>query len=92
MKTIWKIALPLDVLIVSTTTEVRLPANSRLVHVREQKDALCAWFEVDPETPEYIYKFQVFGTGTPVGEHLQYLGTGLFADGTLVLHLYQVAG
>lgn len=91
MKTIWKIAIPVDALTVSVTNTFELPKINKILHVREQNDSLCVWFEVDPDSSKARYSFQVFGTGTgPIGDHLNYLGTGIFADGDLVLHLYQV--
>lgn len=93
MKQIYKIGIPIDIRTVNATNSFYLPRNSRFLHVREQHESLCAWFEVDDTNPSIQYSFQVFGTGHgPIGDNLQYLGTGIFAEGDLVLHLYQVCG
>lgn len=93
MKTVWMIAIPINVLTASFTSVFDLPKSARFLHCREQGSSLCAWFEVDTEEKTVRRSFQIFGTGTgPIENHLGYLGTGIFADGDLVLHLYQVVG
>jgi hypothetical protein len=91
VRTVWKIALPVNVLTASATNTFRLPEDARLVHVREQKDAIALWFEVEDHGVMVPRSFQIFGTGTgPIRDGLEYRGTGIFAGGDLVLHVYEV--
>lgn len=91
MKQIYKIGIPINSS--AFRNSFYLPHDPRFLHAREQRDSLCAWFEVDDTNALAQYSFQVFGTGHgPIGDHLLYLGTGIFDEGDLVLHLYQVCG
>jgi hypothetical protein len=91
MRNVWKIPVSVDVLSASFTNVKRIPVGAKLLHVREQGRDLCMWFEVDTMAHLEERKFQLFGTGTgPIREGLEYVGTGIFAEGSLVLHLYEV--
>lgn len=89
-KTIWKFDIPIDVMTASFTTVKRIPKGSRLLHVREQRNSVCMWFEVDPEAELEAHHFQLHATGNDVHPGLSYLGTCIFAEGNLVIHLYEV--
>lgn len=91
-RTIWVHRIPVNALSVSFTTVVRMPSGSRLVHLREQRGSIALWFEVpDPAAEKQARNFQIFGTGTgPIRDGLGYVGTCIFADGELVLHVYEV--
>jgi hypothetical protein len=87
MKVVWKISVPVNVLTASFTNSFHLPAGAKFLHCREQHDALSLWFEVDTEARS----IQFFGTGVgPIREGLEYVGTVIFSDGNLVLHIYEV--
>lgn len=90
MRTVWKFPVPVNVLSASFTTMHSIPDGAKLLHVREQGDNLVMWFEVDPEAPPLRRGFQLHGTGHPtIRPGLEYVGTGIFANGELVLHLYE---
>lgn len=91
-RTVWVHRIPVNALTASFTSTLLLPAGSRLVHVREQRNDVALWFEVpDPEARKEQRGFQLFGTGTgPIRDGLEYVGTCQFADGSLVLHVYEV--
>lgn len=88
----WVHRIPVNVLSVSFTSVVRMPRGSRLIHCREQGNSIALWFEVpDPDAEKQARKLQIFGTGTgPIRDGLIYAGTCIFADGELVLHVYEV--
>ena len=91
-RVIWKYTIPVNQLTASSTTVQSIPAGARLLHCREQHGALRLWYEIpDPDAPKQPHRFQIFVTGHgPIRDGLTYVGTGLFADGALVLHLYEV--
>lgn len=88
---VWKFALPVNELTASFTSILRIPVGARLVHVAAQRATAAMWFEVDPDAEKEPRSFQLFGTGHgPIREGLNYIGTCIFADGDLVLHIYEV--
>lgn len=91
MRTIWKFDIPVDVLTGSFTTVKRIPKGSRLLHVREHRNCVCMWFEVDPEAKLENHHFQLHATENEVHRGLSYLGTCIF-EGDLIIHLYEVVG
>jgi hypothetical protein len=91
MRDVWKFPLSVDVLSASFTNVLHIPAGAKLLHVREQGMDVALWFEVDTMAHQEERKFQLFGTGTgPIRDGLEYVGTGIFAEGSLVLHVYEV--
>lgn len=94
-RTVWKFPVSIDPALAAAFTQVvPIPAGARFLHAAAQGYAIALWYEVpDPEAATEDHRFQVFGTGTgPIGDHLTYVGTGVFADGSLVLHVYEVTG
>jgi len=88
---VWKFALPVNELTASFTSVLRIPVGARLLHVAAQRNDACMWFEVDTEAGTEPRSFQIFGTGTgPIRDGLNFIGTCIFADGALVLHIYEV--
>jgi hypothetical protein len=73
-------------------TEFQIPEGARFMHCASQHDAMCMWFEVPVgETRTVQRGFLVVGTGDPaIQEHMTYVGTGMFADGRFVFHVYEV--
>jgi hypothetical protein len=91
-RTIWKYTIPVHVLSAMSTTVQHIPERARLLHIAQQDGSIALWYEIpDPDAPKVQHGFQLFGTGTgPIGDHLDYVGTTLHADGQLVLHVYEV--
>lgn len=82
--TIWKYPLtPFSL------QNLSMPAGSRLLHVAEQDGSLCLWALVNPhpEVPKVEIKVAVVGTGHPVPDEFDHLGTVLTFDGSLVWHV-----
>lgn len=90
--TIWKYVVPVNVLTVSATTVFHIPSSARFLHCREQHEGIAMWFLVNPDKERVDRKFQLFGTGhaLPAMRDKVYYGTGIFDDGHLVLHLFEV--
>jgi len=93
-RTVWKFPLAVDPLTVQFTQVKYIPEGARFLYGARQGGAIGLWFEIpDPEAEKVHRGFQIFGTGNaPIGDHLTYLTTALFADGDLVLHVYEVTG
>lgn len=93
-RTVWKFPLAVDALVVQFTQVQYIPKGSRFLHGAAQGSEIGLWFEVpDPEAEKVQRSFQIFGTGNaPIGDHLTYVTSALFAGGGLVLHVYEVTG
>jgi hypothetical protein len=92
-RTIWKYTIPVNELTASFTNVLHIPERARFLTCAEQHGAIALWYEIPfPNDPKVEpRRFQIFGTGAgPIGDHLNYLGTTLHADGQLVLHIYEV--
>jgi hypothetical protein len=87
-RTIWKYTLPITAL----TTVQWIPQGARFLAIAPQGDSIALWYEIpDPDAEKEKHGFQQFGTGaSPIGDHLNYVGTTLHAGGQLVLHTYEV--
>jgi hypothetical protein len=90
-RTVWKYPLAINALTVSVTNIQRIPKGAKFLHCAAQKNSVALWYEIpDPEAPKEAHRFQIFGTGnSPIGDHMTYVGSALFADGELVLHVYE---
>lgn len=88
--TVWKFTVPVNVLSAMATNLVRIPKGARLLHAREQGKDFAMWFEVDPDAPTEPHHYQLFGTGTGCPTRGVYVGTGVYAEGSLVIHVYEV--
>lgn len=88
----WKFPVSLDPIALMGTQVTQIPEGARLVHCAAQGNAIGLWYEIPDEksTVTEQHGFQVFGTGHPINNHLTYVGTALFDDGNLVLHVYEV--
>lgn len=71
-----------------------LPMDSEFLCVREQHGALCLWYRWNTEiTAKTRHRFALVGTGNacPDRNDGEYVGTAMFYDGDLVLHLFHKA-
>lgn len=95
-RVVHKFTVSLDPIALMGTQVIDIPAGADLVHCAAQRNSIALWYEVpytsEPyDGPTEQHGFQVFGAGTgPIGNHLKHIGTALFADGDLVLHVYEV--
>lgn len=82
-KTVYKYPLRAD----SDITELGL--SGRVLHFAEQHGRLVLWAH-HTNTQPMLRKFQVVGTGQPVPENSEYIGSTLTSGGHFVFHLYEV--
>ena len=87
---IWKFIIPLRSTPDSHTIPIEMPDEAQILAVREQGDALCFWAQIHQTERRVTRTFAVFGTGheMPPG-NFDYLGTAMFLNGELVLHVYE---
>lgn len=88
MRKIFKYTLRFDEYI-----ELELPIGAKILHFGIQYDAPRIWALVDPTAKKEIRKFRFTGTGHPITEtdpELNFIGTVLMRNGTLVWHLFEV--
>lgn len=67
-----------------------LKDNTRILSVGQQDGRLVVWAEVDTNSPDWPYHFDIVGTGNPVHPAVfdsNYIGTVKMPDG-LVWHVY----
>lgn len=92
LRVVWKYAIELGD--PEEVTEFQIPEGARFLHCAGQGNAICIWFEVPVNSVAAVRRaFRVFGTGDPtINPELSYVGTGIFADGSYVFHVYEVPG
>lgn len=86
MKGIWKYEV-----VIGGTHFHDMPKAARIVHVghpRHIGTVLTFWAEVDPHAERESREFAVFGTGHPIPDDYQYVGTDDSA-GDLIWHLHE---
>ena len=92
-KVVWKFGIPRNPLSAMLGNVFTMPKGAQLVHVREQltTDCIGLWFIVDQDETEMITReFQIYGTGHgPIPEDEIYVGSAIFGDGALVLHVFE---
>lgn len=62
------------------------PGTCKPLAVQMQDGVPCLWAEVDPDSPIYLHRFDVVGTGWHVPDGSVYVGS--WQDGSYVWHLY----
>lgn len=95
MGTIWKYSKPVHEL--TDWISFQIPAKAKVLSVGNQNETLCIWVEVERPTPVCKWFFRIAGTGHPLVPDDQtvlpvlgrFIGTVLFAQGSLVFHVYQ---
>ncbi len=89
MKTIWKFDVPIEGIF-----EIEMPINAKILHVGVQSGKPEIWAQVDTAEKRDKRHFVMFGTGHEMDKvvenlDLQYLGSFLIAEDTLVFHLFE---
>ena len=99
MKTIHKYSIPGPEL--SDVITFDMPTDAKVLSVGNQRECLCIWAEVETDTIDPKNKakpmmsvrlFRVAGTGHPLEVGLplgRFIGTVMFANGSLVFHIYE---
>lgn len=72
---------------IPVTGLVVMPSEHKILCVKAQRNQLCVWAEVNPESETVGVQFNIGMTGgdAPMG---RYLGTALLNNDSLVLHVY----
>lgn len=85
MKTVYKypIEFPADEVVLD------LPFDAVFVSIGVQNGGLFLWAMVDPEAAEAKYRLLVRGTGHPIDEAADPLGSFMLHGGALVFHVFQ---
>lgn len=77
---------------------IHLPVSAKIVHVGSQSNGyISIWAIVDEDSTEVtsVKQFQIFGTGHPIPEDAQYVGTSIqgtpvtLQNGSLVWHVFE---
>lgn len=83
---IWKYTID------ASTETIEIPMGSKFLCLKLQRGIPTMWFTVNPDNDLEQVKIRVFGTGGEIehqGDGLDYLGTFLLHDGSLVLHVFK---
>jgi hypothetical protein len=89
-RTVYVYRIDLD----SPTAAFNIPEGARFLHAAPQHGDIALWYEIpDREAPEVRHLYELYGTGhsIPNDAKRDYLATTLHFNGTLVLHVYEVA-
>lgn len=84
MRTVWKYQLPVD-----DTSVFTMPSGARVLPYIESylgHAVLTIWVEVDTDQPPAHRMLAVHGTGHPIHEDEEYIGT--VRDGQFMWHIY----
>ena len=84
--TIWKFPLP-----IGDEVSVAMPEGAKVLTVAAVGEAPFVWVLVDVSAPTVERRFAVRGTGHPLGDVGDYLGTFMLASGGLVFHVFEAA-
>lgn len=94
MKQIWR--FPID-MTEAANNEARftleVPVGARILHVALLQRAPhepSLWIKFDPDREPVTHTFEIVGTGNPVPEHSEYVGT--WQQDGYVWHLFEVIG
>lgn len=71
---------------------ISLPVGAEVLHIHDQHGVICMWVLVDPDEKETTCRFfTVYGTGQALPEMYRrdYLGTVMYDNGNLVLHVFE---
>jgi hypothetical protein len=85
-RAVWKYSLSG----IDHTLTLQVPSGASVVHVDNQHETACLWFEVSPDAPKDARHFQLICTGETIPYMAVYRGSCLLRAGTLVLHVYEV--
>lgn len=68
-----------------------MPRGAAIVHVASQADRPCLWASVDPSRTIVDRWFTVVGTGHPIPDGAEYVGTAQTHAGALVWHVHETS-
>ncbi len=85
-RTIWKYTLA-----IADDVELCMPEGARILTVAEQHGLPWLWAMVDPAAPKVARRLAIRGTGHPLGDVGDYIGTFMLERGALVFHVFEAS-
>lgn len=83
--TIWK--FPLNI---TDVQQITVPGGSEFLSVQVQRGIPCIWALVDSTQPKRQVEIRIYGTGHPIDQIGQFIGTFQVQGGALVFHVFAV--
>ena len=85
---IWKYPLAMV-----SEQQISVPEGAEFLSVHPQREEICVWALVYPASPKVKRGIRIIGTGHEFNETElgRYIGTVHMRDGTLVLHVFEMA-
>jgi hypothetical protein len=88
-KTIWKVNLQGSAIAEDGRTFLApLTVDAEVIATQYQRGDLCVWAIVDPDAAKEDRKVYVIGTGHPIPEGVEYVGTVQGKSGLFVWHVF----
>ena len=84
-KAVWKYEVP-----VRDEVALQMPQGAKLLHFGLQQEQQCLWALVSPCAPRRVRRFRLAGTGHPIAEAGEYVGTVLRVKDRIVFHLFDL--
>ena len=69
-----------------------VPRGAEFLTAAVQRNSICVWYKCDPDNPMVPCKIAIIPTGHIPPKSALYLGTCMFMDGAVVLHVFEVLG
>lgn len=83
MKVIYKYPLA-----ITDVQSIEMPVRSEILCVQMQLDKPCIWAKVETDEPSDVKTIRIYGTGHPIDEDGQYIGTFQLQSEGLVFHVF----
>ena len=86
MQTIWKFPLA-----VTDTQIIEVPKHADILCAKVQRDVVCLWIKVNPDTIKEARIIRMFGTGhaLDIDQNLEYIGSCQTLDENLIWHIFE---
>ncbi len=85
MNTVWKFKIP-----TADIFQISLPIGAVPLSVQVQLGEVVLWCFCNSENDTETRRFRLAGTGHPIKEDVNYIGTFQLASGNLVFHLFEI--
>ncbi len=67
-----------------------VPRGAEFLTAAVQRNSICVWYKCDPDNPMVPCKIAIIPTGHIPPKSALYLGTCMFMEGQIVLHVFEV--
>ena len=75
---------------VNDVVELEMPVGAQILSLQVQNGVPCIWAKVETAAKSKYRRFRVYGTGHPISEDGNFIGTFQMHGGTLVFHMFEV--